>query len=269
MLAADTQWLISSIGWALIHFLWQGTLITGAYWLITRNLESIHAKYWTGMAMVVVSLVVPIVNIASGLPETAAVATQVTTLSTTVIAYQQMSFDGLLQYIINASLPYLVLVWAATVMFLSFRLIRSWLQLAAIEHECEPTVSRRLKQYIKNTAIKLDLPTIPMLKISKKVMVPAAYGFFKPTVLLPLSLISHIPQDQLEAIIKHELCHLKRNDFIHNIVQLFADILLFFHPGIRWMNNDIRHIREQCTDQLVLSHETETPDICQSLDQHR
>lgn len=257
MLAADSQWLISSIGWALIHFLWQGTLITGAYWLITRNLESIHAKYWTGMAMVLVSLVVPIVNIASGLPNPT-VTTQVTTLSTTVIAYQQMSYDGLLQYMINASLPYLVLVWAATVLFLSFRLIRSWLQLAAIEHECEPTVSKKLKQYIKNTAIKLDLSSIPMLKVSKKVMVPAAYGFFKPTVLLPLSLISHIPQDQLEAIIKHELCHLKRNDFIHNIVQLFADILLFFHPGIRWMNNDIRHIREQCCDQLVLSHETET-----------
>ncbi|WP_223788972.1 M56 family metallopeptidase [Marinicella meishanensis] len=237
--------------------MWQGTLITGAYWLITRNLQSIHAKYWTGMALVVVSLVVPIIHITSGVPA-AEQATQVITLTATVVSYQQLSYDGLLQYMINASLPYLVLVWAATVMFLSFRLVRSWIQLAAIEHECEPSISRKFKQYIKDTAIRLDLPTIPVLKISRKVMVPAAYGFFKPTVLLPLSLINHIPQDQLDAIIKHELCHLKRNDFIHNIVQLFADILLFFHPGIRWMNNDIRHIREQCCDQLVLSHDTET-----------
>ena len=160
-------------------------------------------------------------------------------------------------FLINASLPYVVLIWSFTVVFLSIRLIRSWMQLANIKHEGAPQVSSELKQYIKNIAIKLDLHTIPLLKISRQVMVPAAYGVLKPTILLPVSLISQIPKDQLEAIIKHELCHLKRNDFIHNIIQLCADILLFFHPGIRWMNNDIRHIREQCCDQMVLEQDTE------------
>ncbi len=247
---------ISSIGWALIHFLWQGTLITFAYWVITRNIQSVHAKYWTGMAMVIVSLLVPVINISTTQSSVVGSETLIP-LSSTIISHQQLSIDGLFQYLINSSLPYVVMIWALTVIFLSFRLARSWIQLAAIKHECDPNTSRELKQYIKNIAIKLDLPTIPMLKISRQVLVPAAYGLFKPTILLPLSLINQIPQEQLEAIIKHELCHLKRNDFIHNIIQLCADILLFFHPGIKWMNNDIRHIREQCCDQLVLSHDTE------------
>ena len=206
--------------------------------------------------MVVVSLLVPVINISTS-NSTSVTNEGLTHLSTAVISHQQIGVDGLIQYLINASLPYVVMVWAFTVLFLSFRLIRSWVQLAAIKHDCDPRTSSQLKQYIKNIAIKLDLPTIPMLKISRQVMIPAAYGLFKPTILLPLSLINQIPKEQLEAIIKHELCHLKRNDFVHNIIQLCADILLFFHPGIRWMNNDIRHIREQCCDQMVLSHDTE------------
>ncbi len=256
MLASVTQLLISNIGWALIHFLWQGTLITLAYWVITRSIESIHAKYWTGMGLVLLSLIVPIININSASLVNSSEELMIP-LSNTIISHQQLGFEGLFFYFINASLPYIVLIWAFTVVLLSIRLIRSWLQLAAIKHQCDSHISNELKQYIKKIAIKLDLPTIPFLKISTQVMVPAAYGMLKPTILLPLSLLSQIPRNQLEAIIKHELCHLKRHDFIHNIIQLFADTILFFHPGIRWMNNDIRHVREQCCDQMVLSHDTE------------
>jgi bla regulator protein BlaR1 len=253
---AELQAVISSIGWSLIHFLWQGTLITLMYWIITRSIESIHAKYWTGMSLVIVSLVVPLTN---GFQMNAEPVTEGALLMgvTAIQSHQQINPESLFLYLIESSLPYFVLIWGLTVVFLSFRLIKSWIKLAAIRHECEPEVSGKLKQMVKNIAIKLDLPTIPLLKVSQAVLVPAAYGLFKPTVLLPLSLISQIPHNQLEAIIKHELCHLKRNDFVHNIIQLCADILLFFHPGIRWMNNDIRHIREQCCDQMVLSHETE------------
>jgi bla regulator protein BlaR1 len=256
MILAELQAVISSIGWSLIHFLWQGTLITLVYWIVTRSIQSIHAKYWTGMALVVISLVVPLTNsiqlsTQQNLQEAVLMAQPV------VAGFQTFSTEQVLLYLIESSLPYFVLMWVLTVMFLSFRLIKSWIRLAAIKHECQPEDSRKLKQLVKNIAIKLDLPTIPMLKVSQAVLVPAAYGLLKPTVLLPLSLISQIPQNQLEAIIKHELCHLKRNDFVHNIIQLCADILLFFHPGIRWMNNDIRHIREQCCDQMVLSNDTE------------
>lgn len=253
---AETQLIIFSIGWSLIHFLWQGTLITALYWLITRSIESIHAKYWTGMSLVLVSLLVPILN---NYNSSSAVTTAdlINLAPTAVVSYQQLGLESIFFYFINMCLPYFVLFWGLTVLFLSFRLVKSWRDLAAITHDCDPQDSSRLKKYIKNIAIKLDLPTIPALKVSKDVVVPAAYGFLKPTVLLPLSLISQIPQEQLEAIIKHELCHLKRNDFIHNIIQLCADILLFFHPAIRWMNNDIRHIREQCCDQMVLTHQTE------------
>ncbi len=253
---AFSQTYITSIGWSLIHFLWQGTLITFAYWLITRSIKSIHAKYWTGMSLVVVSLCIPIIN-SFKFQQTSALTENIIFSTQHIATYHQLNAENLFYFLIESSIPYFVMFWGITVLFLSFRVVKSWLTLASIRHDCDPNVSRQLKQFVKNIAIKLDLPSIPMLKVSKEVLVPAAYGVFKPTVLLPLSLIGQIPREQLEAIIKHELCHLKRNDFIHNIIQICADILLFFHPGIRWMNNDIRHTREQCCDQMVLQQETE------------
>lgn len=249
--------IINALGWTLIHFLWQGMAIVGTYWLISRCSKSLHAKYWTGMVAVMLSLLIPISQFIS-LAQTNEFGASVFTINNNIqtMALKPLSTWETLLILTNQSLPYLVMIWAAVVAVLTSGLIRSWFKLNAIEHDCEPKLSAELKQFIKNTAIKLDLATIPILKVSKEILVPAAYGIYKPTVLLPLSLMSQIPKDQVHAVITHELCHLKRNDFLHNILQLTADILLFFHPAIRWMNNDIRQVREQCCDQLVLSQNT-------------
>lgn len=249
--------IINALGWTLIHFLWQGMAIVGTYWLISRCSKSLHAKYWTGMVAVMLCLLIPISQFIS-LAQTNEFTGSVFTLNNSIqtMALKPLSTWETLLILTNQSLPYLVMIWAAVVVILTSGLIRSWFKLNAIEHDCEPKLSAELKQFIKNTAIKLDLATIPILKVSKEILVPAAYGIYKPTVLLPLSLLSQIPKDQVHAVITHELCHLKRNDFLHNILQLTADILLFFHPAIRWMNNDIRQVREQCCDQLVLSQNT-------------
>lgn len=249
--------IISTLGWTLIHFLWQGTAIVAVYWLISRSSQSLHAKYWTGMGAVLLSLFVPINHFVSHMDgySSQGLVLHTSTASFGMAAIQPSTGD-LLMALVNQMIPYLVATWALVVIVMTLGLIRSWFELNAIEHDCEPALSSELKQFIKNMAIKLDLASIPLLKVSKDVLVPAAYGIYKPTVLLPLSLMSQLPKEQIHAIITHELCHLKRNDFLHNIVQITADVLLFFHPAIRWMNNDIRQVREQCCDQLVLSQKT-------------
>lgn len=249
--------IINALGWTLIHFLWQGSAIVLIYWLISRSSESLHAKYWTGMSAVMLCLLIPASQFISLIQQTEVTESFfVISSSYQSMAIKPMSATDTVLMLINQTLPILVFSWALVVMLLTTGLVRSWFRLNAIEHDCDAALSAELKQFIKNTAIKLDLAAIPILKVSKKILVPAAYGIYKPTVLLPLSLMNQIPKEQVHAIITHELCHLKRNDYLHNILQLTADILLFFHPAIRWMNNDIRQVREQCCDQLVLSQDT-------------
>ena len=93
--------------------------------------------------------------------------------------------------------------------------------------------------------------------MSPKIKNPITLGFFKPLVLLPLSLLSGTPPEMIEAIILHELAHIKRNDFLMNIVQTLIETLFFYHPGIWYLSSKIRRERELACDDIALSLTTD------------
>jgi TonB family protein len=87
---------------------------------------------------------------------------------------------------------------------------------------------------------------------SSLVRVPMVVGLFKPVILLPVSVLAGMPQGQLEMVIAHELGHIKRLDYLFNLLQLIVETLLYYHPAIRWMARRIRQERENCCDDLVV-----------------
>jgi bla regulator protein BlaR1 len=89
------------------------------------------------------------------------------------------------------------------------------------------------------------------------VSVPAVIGLLKPAILLPIGMLAHLPPDQLETVLLHELAHIKRNDLLTNLLLHFAEIVFFFNPGLRWLCSLIRREREACCDDIVLQT---TPD---------
>ena len=86
------------------------------------------------------------------------------------------------------------------------------------------------------------------------VKVPVAIGFFKPLILLPVGMVNHLPAEQVETILLHELGHIRRKDWLVNILQHFAESVFFFNPAIRWISSLIREEREACCDDLVMDH---------------
>lgn len=82
--------------------------------------------------------------------------------------------------------------------------------------------------------------------------VPAVVGYFKPVVILPLGIVMKIPSDQLEAVISHELAHIARNDFLHNLIQSIIEIVYFFNPSVIWISRMIRRERENACDDLAV-----------------
>ncbi len=81
---------------------------------------------------------------------------------------------------------------------------------------------------------------------------PLVVGYLKPVVLLPVSLVTSIPMPQLEAILAHELAHIRRHDFVINLAQTLMETLFFYHPAIWWLSHRIRIEREHCCDDLVV-----------------
>jgi hypothetical protein len=88
---------------------------------------------------------------------------------------------------------------------------------------------------------------------SKLVTIPSVTGFFKPVILVPVGLLNNIPQDQVEAILLHELAHIRRSDYAVNLMQTFIEILFFFNPGILWISSLLKDERENCCDDLAIS----------------
>jgi TonB family protein len=249
----------NAIGWTLIHFLWQGSLLFLSYWVITRVFvkDKINLQYWIGITTIVLCLIIPINEFIYQL----AINSGSNNIYQLGITAQALEINGLLHPIdmflllIQKIIPYLVVLWALSVLLISSHLLKSWFKLEKLSKSASHRLPENLLKKLELASNKLKLRFKPLIVISKKIIVPATFGYLKPVILLPISLISKLPQDQMEAILLHELCHIKRADFLHNILQLIVETLFFYHPLTKWISRDIRKIREQCCDELVLKLE--------------
>ncbi len=91
------------------------------------------------------------------------------------------------------------------------------------------------------------------LRLSDIIEGPVTFQFFKPIILIPIAILSQLTVEQVEALLLHELAHIRRHDFVMNMFQVFAETIFFYHPAIWWLSSQIREEREHCCDQLVLS----------------
>jgi bla regulator protein blaR1 len=94
--------------------------------------------------------------------------------------------------------------------------------------------------------------TVTLLQ-SKWVKAPSAFGFLKPSILVPLGMLSQLPPDQVETILLHELAHIRRGDYLVNLLLHLTEAIFFFNPGMRWIASLIRREREACCDDIVLA----------------
>jgi beta-lactamase regulating signal transducer with metallopeptidase domain len=116
-----------------------------------------------------------------------------------------------------------------------------------------PVTDAALLQALQRQAVSLGMKFVPMLAYCERVAVPTVIGILKPTILLPLALTSGLALEQVEAVLAHELAHLRRYDHLVNLLQRVIESLLFFHPAVWWLSHKIRLEREHCCDDLVVA----------------
>ena len=84
------------------------------------------------------------------------------------------------------------------------------------------------------------------------VRVPTIVGCLRPVILLPASVVTGLPASHLDAVLAHELAHVRRHDYLVNVLQSLVETLLFYHPAVWWCSRQIRIEREHCCDDLVV-----------------
>lgn len=247
--------LIHALSQSLMHFLWQGALVGIVTALALRMLK--HARPQLRYALCYGALLVCVLAALSTLfgllattgsfPLTGANVNTGALLSASGPAgeYRWLGSHTVLAPSIS---PWLVALWAAGA---SWMLLRLAVELSGIQRLYTlPLAPAEWQQRLDVLATRFGLRQVT-LRISDALASPISAGFLRPMVLFPTGLLLRLPVAQVEALLAHELAHIRRHDYLLNLLQALIESALFYHPVIWWLAKQIRQEREQIADQLA------------------
>jgi beta-lactamase regulating signal transducer with metallopeptidase domain len=149
-------------------------------------------------------------------------------------------------------LGWIVAGWSAGVILCSVRPLLGWHMLRRLRREGS-LVSDEVLASANRVSELLGLRRAVQIMQSTLAEMPVVVGYVRPIVLLPVGLLASIPVAQLEAILAHELAHVRRHDFVVNLLQALLETIFFYHPAVWWLSRQIRIEREHCCDDLVVA----------------
>jgi HEAT repeat protein/beta-lactamase regulating signal transducer with metallopeptidase domain len=264
---------IAILGWTLIHFVWQGTLVALllAGFLATL-LRSSSIRYAAACAALLIMLVIPFttasliairqsksVQIQPSLSIAGPGRQGLIAGSAALPSSQQSGEPSQPEELSSAittfslSMRWLILAWLVGVLFCSVRLFGGWLYTKRLRSVGVNEIDTQLINVLSQLIARLRVTRPIRLLSSTLVKVPTAIGWLRPTILIPISALSGLTHKQLEALLAHELAHIRRFDYLVNFVQVVIETLFFYHPAVWWVSKKIREEREDCCDDIAVS----------------
>jgi beta-lactamase regulating signal transducer with metallopeptidase domain len=154
---------------------------------------------------------------------------------------------------VDRLLPMVIVAWLAGVAALSLRLLTGWLWVQRLRTHGVTAAGDACRRTAARLSRRLHISRAVTLLESSLVDVPTVIGFIRPVILLPASVLGGLAPHQLEAILAHELAHIRRHDYLVNLLQTLVETVLFYHPAVWWLSRRIRVERENCCDDLAVS----------------
>jgi beta-lactamase regulating signal transducer with metallopeptidase domain/tetratricopeptide (TPR) repeat protein len=266
------------LGWTLLHFFWQGAalaLLLAAAMTVLRRRPA-HTRYLAACASLGLMSMAPILTFAALPPtpwiptpggaigQTSGVSTNgpsvpspATALPPAPLPAEERSTAALPSIAIvprlEAGLPWLVAAWLVGVLVLSIRLLGAWAWVQRLKRRSTQSAAEPWPATFAHLCQRMRLRQPVRLLQSAWVQVPTVLGWWRPVVLVPLSAVTTLPPAQLEVLLAHELAHVRRHDYLVNLLQSVVETLLFYHPAVWWVSERIRLERENCCDDWAVS----------------
>lgn len=248
---------LQSLGWAIANSLWQAATLWITYHLVIGVYKNASAKLKHNLSTILLSV---------------AFVWFCITLFTKYFTIVDQSGNYEVQYYdvnditaaatwnnllnkVAGILPYLSVAYLLLLIFLLFRLINIYRVTRFIKFNGLQKPGVEWKLFTEKVARHMGITKQIRLWVSHHIDVPATIGFMKPVILIPLASINQFSADQLEAIILHELSHIKRNDYLINLFISIIETLLFFNPFIVLLAKVIKRERENCCDDFVIQYQ--------------
>jgi len=252
---------VEHLGWTLLHFLWQGGLIAFVY-AVTRHwiTSNPNTRYLLACGALAAMAVVPFVTWNFTDPAGTALVSLIQSQAAdvpgnTADAPANVNSSGttVSTQLESRLLPWVVAVWFVGTIALWVRLIGSWVVAAGMRSRQVRAAPKDWQASLNALSARLRLTRPVRMLVSAVIQVPTVVGWFRPVVLMPVGALAGLPAEQVEALLLHELAHVRRHDYLVNIVQGIAETLLFYHPAVWWISGHIRAERELCCDDIAVS----------------
>lgn len=256
--------VVERLGWLLLHSLWLGALIGGMHEAVRFALrrQSARLRYLAGCLAMIAIMIAPLATLWFGPHEGIGAGSlgnlgfsemhNYANASTGPVVGGPSAAGAPLMAWLTGIAPWLAVLWFVGVVVFSGRLTRSWWWAGRIRTKQNAPVPEALLETLQALCGRLGIDRSVQLLTSALVEVPTVVGWFKPVILLPAATLAGLTPRQLEAILIHELAHVRRFDYLVNSIQCVVETLMFYHPAVWWISRSVREEREHCCDDVVV-----------------
>lgn len=273
--------LVPRVGWALLHFVWQGTLLAAmlaaVLWFMRRS--SAGVRYAVSCMTLVAMCVVPVITAvqvrpdrpanmhgigtrasavsraqtAAPAPEGPHRATVGRTRSSAVPQRSQLTLEQRTRIFLHRNIAWIVGLWALGVLLLSLRLAGACIYLRRLARTATRPLEDSWNATVSRLARTAGLRRPILAFASDTIAAPSVIGWLQPVLLMPVSALTGLPVREVESLLAHEIAHIRRHDYLVNLLQALAETVLFYHPAVWWVSRRIRIEREFCCDDLAVT----------------
>ncbi len=260
-------------GWALVHSLWQILVIAAAVKFILYLFRDGRSMLKYGIVLGGLTLMVLAFGITlylaadrlpeaggdlAGLPSRDAMAPAAGPGTPLPVAHESTDrFASMLlqaRRAIDESTGYVMAAWFAGFLFFAFRFSGSFAYITRMKNKYSFMLPPHWQSRLGNIKKKLRVTKGVVLMESAAAAIPMVVGHLRPAIILPLGLATHIPFNQLEAILVHELAHIRRKDYLVNLVVSALEWVFFYHPFFWWLKRELDLYREHCCDDITIAY---------------
>ncbi|MCH6232626.1 M56 family metallopeptidase [Cognataquiflexum rubidum] len=252
------------LGWMIVHALWQIAGVGLMLWLTLQifGKKSAAFKYRLSISALVLITVLALGTFIYSIPPSLPVPSGAIPHTSQIEHLTQLNSNHLIEapsdwMIVSKRIenwiPTLVQVWFLGAMLFLVRLATSLADIRNLRQKQHDPVASVWQQVLDKQLTSLQMSKPVQLLKSIHVDVPMTYGVWKPVILIPAGLFFQLSPLQLEAIIAHELAHIKRHDYLVNLIQSILEVVFFFHPIFWWINKTAKEQRENACDDLAIS----------------
>lgn len=262
---------LQSLGYAIAHSVWQTALVWLLYISITGLLPMGAAvKYRLGVAAQTIGFVWFLFTFQFYYQQYHQAWQPVKIAAENmqpIAATGKGLLSGMLQWMLKGErlLPYISMAYLLLMIFLCVRWFMGYRQTQLIRYQGLHKMPAEWRLFVQKIAAQLNIKKNVRVFLSEQVSTPLTIGFLKPIILVPMASINHLSTQQMEAVLLHEMAHIKRYDYLVNILLSIAEIGLFFNPFTQLISKSIRKERENSCDDWVLQFQYEAPVYAEAL----